>query len=83
MTSDGHLDEVGDIEMEETTPDKSDLSGSDSDVHLGSKRKARKQSAKVCVFVCYIPTVTLSIATRDRQSVRGQSKRREASCWRR
>lgn len=40
--------------MEAVVPDKSDLSGSDSDVQPGSKRKARKQSVKV-VCVCYAP----------------------------
>ena len=50
---DGHLEGEGNVDMDEAAPDESDLSGSDSDVRTGSKRKARKQSAKVCV--CYAP----------------------------
>lgn len=49
-----HLDKDHDIEMEEATLDKSDLSESDTDTHPGSKRKAGKRSAKVyAIFVMH------------------------------
>ena len=43
----GLLDNEDDVAMIDAMSNKSDLSESDSDVHPGSKRKARKQSAKV------------------------------------
>ena len=43
--------EEHDVEMEELAPDRSDPVGSDSelDARPGSKRKAKKQSTKVCI----------------------------------
>ena len=51
---DGLLDDEDDVAMREPTSDKSDVSESDSDARPGSKRKAQKQSAKVCRFVTHL-----------------------------
>ena len=63
----GLLDEEEDVA---TMSDKSDLSESDLDARPGSKRKARKRSAKVNMFITHLARFDHIFSARDSQSGR-------------
>ena len=67
---DGLLDNEDDVTMREPMSDKSDLSESDSDARPGSKRKARKRSAKVSMFVTHLARFDHIFSARDSRSGR-------------